>query len=78
VRELGNRKEKVQRHAGRRRGVDARKSSGTLAVDVEVDEDKSRGTLAIDGDIDAESPGVSLAVDNELTRLSPADAGHRR
>jgi hypothetical protein len=35
-------------------------------------------TLAIDGDVDEESPGVSLAVDDESTRLSPADAGHRR
>jgi hypothetical protein len=73
-----SRRKEVQRHAGRRRRVDERKSSGTLAVDVEVDEDKSGGTLAVDGDVDAESPGVSLAVDDESTRLSPADAGYRR
>ena len=52
ARELGNREEKVQRHAGRRRGVDARKSSGTLALDVEVNDDKSSGTLAVDVEVD--------------------------
>ena len=40
ARELGNREEKVQRHAGRRRGVNARKSSGTLAVEDDFDESK--------------------------------------
>ena len=49
---MRSRREEVQRHAGRQRRVDERKSSGTLAVDVEVDKDKSSGTLAVDVEVD--------------------------
>ena len=73
-----SRRKKVQRHAGRRQRVDERKSSGTLAVDVEVDEDKCSGTLAVDVEVDEDKSSGTLAVDNKSTRVSPADAGHRR
>jgi hypothetical protein len=61
-----SRREEVQRHAGRRRRVDERKSSGTLAVDVEVDKDKSSGALAVDVEVDEDKSSGTLAVDVEV------------
>jgi hypothetical protein len=63
---MRSRREEVQRHAGRRRRVDERKSSGTLAVDVEVDKDKSSGALAVDVEVDEDKSSGTLAVDVEV------------
>ena len=78
ARELGDREEKVQRHAGRRRGVNARKSSGTLAVDVEVDKDKSSGALAVDVEVDEDKSSGRWPSRMTSTNQSPADAGRQR
>jgi hypothetical protein len=55
--------------------VDDDKSSGTLAVDVAVD---VKVDEAVDLEVDEDKSSSTLAIDDKSTRLSPADAGHRR
>ncbi len=66
-------REEVQRHAGRRQQVNKRKSSGTLAVDVEVDKDKSSGPLAVDVEVDEDKSSGTLAVDVEVNESKSSE-----